>query len=71
MCLSHLYSHFFLLIIDTDKWNGVNTRSSAGQLVYKGFINNILIIYWYFLVDLGKLTVYNEHNIPRHSVLFQ
>jgi len=36
-----------------------------------GLINNILIICWYFLVNLGKLTVYEEHNIPRQPVLSQ
>jgi hypothetical protein len=37
---------------------------SACQLVYGGFINNILNMCWYFLVNVVKLTVYKEHNIP-------
>jgi len=36
----------------------------AGKLVYEGFINNVLNMCWYFLVNVVKLTVYEEHNIP-------
>ena len=71
MCLSHLYSHFFLLIIDTDKWNGVNTRLSVCQLVYGIHKQIQYIMCWYFLVNVVKLTVYEEHAIPRQPPLSQ